>query len=392
MKRVCIIGSTGSVGLNTLKVIDDLAPEFQVVGLAARSSTGELASQVARYRPRQVALADESLLGQFRNDCKRAGVEAPETLLGREGLRRIGGMDEADIVVSAAVGAAGLEPTHAALAVGKIVALANKEAMVIAGELLRTTAQTNGGSLLPVDSEHNAIHQCLRAGQPREVRRLVLTASGGPFLNLPATEFASVTPEAALNHPTWKMGRRITIDSATLMNKGFEVIEARWLFDFPPSSIDIVVHPQSIVHSMVEFVDGAIIAQLGVADMRGPIQYALTYPDRVGSSVTPLDWTSLPPLEFRVPDTDRFPSLKLAYQAIAMGGTAPAVLNAADEIAVHAFLEHRISFTDLPRIIERVLESHSPAATETVEAVLEADRWARAVASKAVTSTHFPAL
>ncbi len=390
MKRVSIIGSTGSVGLNTLRVIDDLAPEFQVVGLAARSSTGELASQVARYRPRQVALADESLLGQFRNDCAAAGTEVPETLVGREGLRRIGGMDDADIVVSATVGAAGLEPTYAALRAGKIVALANKEAMVIAGELLRTTAQRNGGSLLPVDSEHNAIHQCLRAGRRQEVRRLVLTASGGPFLNLPATEFASVTPEAALNHPTWKMGRRITVDSATLMNKGFEVIEARWLFDFPPSSIDIVVHPQSIVHSMVEFVDGSIMAQLGVADMRGPIQYALTYPDRVGSSITPLDWTSLPPLEFQVPDTDRFPSLNLAYRAIAMGGTAPAVLNATDEVAVHAFLENRISFTDLPRIIERVLESHSPTATDTVEAVLEADRWARAVASEAVTSAHFP--
>ena len=391
MKRVSIIGSTGSVGLNTLRVIDDLAPEFQVVGLAARSSTGELASQVARYRPRQVALADESLLGQFRNDCAAAGTEVPETLVGREGLRRIGGMDDADIVVSAAVGAAGLEPTYAALDAGKVVALANKEAMVIAGELLRTTAQRNGGSLLPVDSEHNAIHQCLRAGKRQEVRRLVLTASGGPFLNLPATEFASVTPEAALNHPTWKMGRRITVDSATLMNKGFEVIEARWLFDFLPSSIDIVVHPQSIVHSMVEFVDGSIMAQLGAADMRGPIQYALTYPDRVGSSITPLDWTSLPPLEFRVPDIDRFPSVNLAYRAIAMGGTAPAVLNAADEVAVHAFLENRISFTDLPRIIERVLESHSPTATDTVEAVLEADRWARAVASEAVTSAHFPA-
>lgn len=390
MKRVSIIGSTGSVGLNTLRVIDGLAPQFQVVGLAARSSTRELASQVARYRPRQVALADESLLAQFRNDCAAAGAPVPETLVGREGMRRMGGMDDADIVVSAAVGAAGLEPTYAALEAGKIVALANKEAMVIAGELLRTTARRNGGSILPVDSEHNAIHQCLRAGQRQEVRRLLLTASGGPFLDLPASEFDRVTPEQALDHPTWKMGRRITVDSATLMNKGFEVIEARWLFGIGPDSIDIVVHPQSIVHSMVEFVDGSSVAQLGVADMRGPIQYALTYPDRLESSVPPLDWASLPPLEFRVPDTERFPSIKLAYRAIAMGGTAPAVLNAADEVAVHAFLEHRISFRDLPRIVEHVLESHAPAPTGTVEAVLEADLWARTVASEAVNSAQLP--
>jgi 1-deoxy-D-xylulose-5-phosphate reductoisomerase len=382
MKRVSIIGSTGSVGLNTLSVIDTLAPDFEVVGLAAHSSTRRLASQVARYRPLKVALVDESMVSQFENDCREAGAAVPETLVGREGLRELGGMEESDVVVSAAVGAAGLEPTHAALEAGKKVALANKEAMVIAGELLRSTAEANGGSILPVDSEHNAIHQCLRAGEAPEVRRLILTASGGPFLDLPASDFRGVTPDQALDHPTWKMGRRITIDSATLMNKGFEVIEAHWLFDIAPSSIDILVHPQSIVHSMVEFVDGSIVAQMGPADMRGPIQYALTYPERKPSAVPALDWTSIPSLEFRLPDTGRFPSVGLAYKAIEMGGTAPAVLNAADEVAVHAFLERKISFPEIPRIIESVLNRHTPSSIDSVEAVLKADRWARTAAAE----------
>ena len=382
MKRVTIIGSTGSVGLNTLKVIDYLNPQFQVVGLSARSSTAELVRQVERYRPLKVALADESLASQFQQECAQAGVSSPETLLGTEGLRQLGEMPECDIVVSAAVGAAGLEPTYAALRGGKKVALANKEAMVIAGELLRATAQMHGGSIIPVDSEHNAIDQCLRAGRHGEVRRLILTASGGPFLDREASEFDRITPEEALDHPTWKMGRRITVDSATLMNKGFEVIEARWLFDVAPASIDIVVHPQSIVHSMVEFVDGSIVAQMGAADMRGPIQYALTHPDRLQSSIPSLDPASLPALEFRKPDRDKFPAVGLAYRAIEMGGTAPAVLNAADEVAVHAFLEGRISFTDIPRIIEAVLDLHTPTETDSIEVVLEADRWARSAAEK----------
>jgi 1-deoxy-D-xylulose-5-phosphate reductoisomerase len=383
MKRVTIIGSTGSVGLNTLKVIDYLSARFQVVGLSARSSTAELARQVAQYRPLKVALADESMVSKFKQECAQAGVSTPETLVGTEGLRQLGEMPECDIVVSAAVGAAGLEPTHAALRAGKKVALANKEAMVIAGELLRSTAEQHGGSILPVDSEHSAIDQCLRAGRHPEIHRLILTASGGPFLDRKASEFDSITPDEALNHPTWKMGRRITIDSATMMNKGFEVIEARWLFDVTPDSIDVVVHPQSIVHSMVEFVDGSIVAQMGVADMRGPIQYALTHPDRLPSSIPSLDWASLPPLEFREPDRDKFPAVELAFRAIRMGGTAPAVLNAADEVAVNAFLEKRISFTDMPRIIKAVLDAHTPAQTDCIETVLDADRWARSAAEKA---------
>jgi 1-deoxy-D-xylulose-5-phosphate reductoisomerase len=309
--------------------------------------------------------------------CRRAGVGVDEILVGPEGLDRLASDPEADIIVSAAVGAAGLVPTYAALRAGKTVALANKEAMVIGGELLRRTARESGATLIPVDSEHNAIDQCLRSGRSHEVRRLILTASGGPFLRTSERDFDSVTPEEALAHPTWKMGPRITIDSATLMNKGLEVIEARWLFDLGPDRIDIVVHPQSIVHSMVEFVDGSVVAQMGTADMRGPIQYALTFPERLDGPTARLDWASLPPLEFHPPDRGRFPSIDLAYRAIAMGGAAPAVLNAADEVAVDLFLQGRIRFAEIPRIIERVLDKHRPRSADTVDEILEADSWAR---------------
>lgn len=385
MKRISIIGSTGSVGKNTLKVVDYLNGQLDVVGLAARSSIGALAAQVARYHPRMVAIGDDSLLDQFHQECRALGIQTPDVVGGARGLRSLAQANETDVVVSAAVGAVGLEPTYAALAAGKTVALANKEAMVVAGELLRKTADENGGVILPVDSEHNAIDQCLRSGHIREVRRLILTASGGPFLNRPSSEFADVTPEEALEHPTWKMGPRITVDSATLMNKGFEVIEARWLFDVAASSIDVVIHPQSVVHSMVEFVDGSVVAQLGSADMRGPIQYALTYPDRLPSSIPPLDWASMPALEFHLPDQDKFPAITMAYRALEMGGTAPAVLNAADEVAVRAFLERKIPFSDLPRIIEGVLDAHQPGPADSVTRVLEADRWARKCALAATT-------
>ena len=357
--------------------------QLDVVGLAARSSIGALAAQVARYRPRMVAIGDDSLLDPFHHECRALGIETPDVVGGARGLRSLAEASDTDVVVSAAVGAVGLEPTHAALAAGKTVALANKEAMVVAGELLRKTADENGGVILPVDSEHNAIDQCLRSGHIREVRRLILTASGGPFLNRPLSEFADVTPEEALDHPTWKMGPRITVDSATLMNKGFEVIEARWLFDVAASSIDVVVHPQSVVHSMVEFVDGSVVAQLGSADMRGPIQYALTYPDRLPSSIPSLDWTSMPALEFHLPDQNKFPAIAMAYRALEMGGTAPAVLNAADEVAVRAFLERKIPFSDLPRVIEGVLDAHQPGPADSVTRVLAADRWARKCALEA---------
>jgi len=280
------------------------------------------------------------------------------------------------------VGAAGLGPTYSAVAAGKTVALANKEAMVVAGELLRKTAEVAGANIIPVDSEHSAVDQCLRAGRRGEVHRLILTASGGPFRQTPAERFSTVTPEEALKHPTWQMGKRITVDSATLMNKGLEVIEARWLFDMSPSKIDIMVHPQSIIHSMVEFVDGSIVAQLGTADMRQPIQYALTYPERVVSPVAPLDWASAAKLEFSPPDRAKFPCIALAYRAIETGGTCPSVLNAADEIAVDAFLRREIAFTDIPKLINAALDAHQPGSGSSLDAVVEADRWAREFAKQ----------
>jgi 1-deoxy-D-xylulose-5-phosphate reductoisomerase len=305
-------------------------------------------------------------------------------LTGTEGLCKIASTPEVDTVVSGAVGAAGLFPTWAAVQAGKTVALANKESMVLAGELLSRTAGQTGATIIPIDSEHSALDQCLRSGLREEVRRLILTASGGPFRNTPVDLFDRITPEDALNHPTWRMGKRITIDSATLMNKGLEVIEARWLFDIPQQRIDILVHPQSIVHSMVEFVDGSVVAQLGTTDMRQPIQYALTYPKRMESCVPALDWKSLARLEFMIPDSDKFPCLRLAYSAIEEGGTAPAVLNAADEVAVQAFLERRIPFKGIPRLIEETLEAHSTKVEITFDNVLAADFWARQYAREIV--------
>jgi 1-deoxy-D-xylulose-5-phosphate reductoisomerase len=309
----------------------------------------------------------------------------PEVVTGQSGLRQIASAPQVDIVVSAAVGAAGLQPTYSAVAAGKTVALANKEAMVVGGELLRKTAERTGARLIPIDSEHSALDQCLRSGQRGEVRRLILTASGGPFRETPAEEFAKITPEEALKHPTWQMGKRITVDSATLMNKGLEVIEARWLFDIAPERIDIMVHPQSVVHSMVEFVDGSIVAQLGTADMRQPIQYALTYPDRLPSAVASLDWTMVPRLDFNPPDRKRFPCISLAYRAIEMGGTAPAVVNAADEVVVQAFLDKKLLFSDIPKIVADTLEAHTVQPADRLESVMEADAWARSHALSQVS-------
>jgi 1-deoxy-D-xylulose-5-phosphate reductoisomerase len=381
MTQLTIIGSTGSVGCNTLKVVEHLADRFKVFALSAHSSVKLLADQVAEFHPQVIALSDSARRDEFRLHCKRLGTRLPDIVIGEEGLREIASASEVDTVVSAAVGAAGLVPTYAAVAAGKSVALANKEAMVLAGELLSLVASRTGARIIPVDSEHSALDQCLRSGQRGEVQRLILTASGGPFRETPAHRLEHVTPEEALNHPTWKMGKRITIDSATLMNKGLEVIEARWLFDIPPERIDIMVHPQSIVHSMVEFTDGSTIAQLGTADMRQPIQYALTWPDRLEGCVPRLDWKDVSRLDFMPPDTEKFPCIGLAYRAIQLGGTAPAVVNAADEIAVAAFLAGQIPFTGIPRLIAEALnarESHS--AADSVDAILEADSWARAFA------------
>ncbi|HEY2385052.1 MAG TPA: 1-deoxy-D-xylulose-5-phosphate reductoisomerase, partial [Terriglobia bacterium] len=357
------------------------AGRFKVFALSAHSAIELLAEQVAAFRPAVVALSDPSRVDAFHRHCRERSVNTPDIVIGEEGLRAVAAASEADTVVSAAVGAAGLVPTYAAVAAGKTVALANKEAMVLAGELLSLVASQTGARIIPIDSEHSALDQCLRSGQRGEVHRLILTASGGPFRDTPAERLSSVTPAEALNHPTWKMGRRITIDSASLMNKGLEVIEARWLFDIPPERIDIMVHPQSIVHSMVEFTDGSTIAQLGTADMRQPIQYALTWPDRLESCVPRLDWKDVGRLDFMPPDTEKFPCIGLAYRAIQIGGTAPAIVNAADEIAVAAFLDGEIPFTGIPRLIEEALCARAAhTAADSVEAILDADLWARTFA------------
>lgn len=377
MKKLALIGSTGSIGENTLRVVEHLPEHFGVFALAVNSGVERLAEQAAAFHPKVVAISDKRRVDDFCRCCRDLRTAPPEVVTGDEGLRQITSASDVDIVVSAAVGAAGLRPTYSAVAAGKTVALANKESMVIGGELLRTTARKTGSQIIPVDSEHSAVDQCLRSGRAGEVKRLILTASGGPFRETPAEQFPKLTPEQALKHPTWQMGRRITIDSATLMNKGLEVIEARWLFDIPPGKIDIIVHPQSVIHSMVEFVDGSIVAQLGTADMRTPIQYALTYPDRLESSVAALDWTAISRLDFAPPDRAKFPCIGLAYQAIKMGGTAPAVVNAADEIAVGAFLERKIPFSDIPNVIAGALDSHHLQAADGLESILEADAWAR---------------
>ena len=385
MKSLAVIGATGSVGKNTLRVVEHLKDRFQIFALAAHSTVDLLAEQTAAFHPTVVAIGDPARVAQFRQRCTELRVPLPEVVTGQSGLRQIASASQVDIVVSAAVGAAGLQPTYSAVAAGKTVALANKEAMVVGGELLRKTAERTGARLIPIDSEHSALDQCLRSGQRGEVRRLILTASGGPFRETPAEEFATITPEEALKHPTWQMGKRITVDSATLMNKGLEVIEARWLFDIAPERIDIMVHPQSVVHSMVEFVDGSIVAQLGTADMRQPIQYALTYPERLPSAVASLDWTMVPRLDFNPPDRKRFPCISLAYQAIEMGGTAPAVVNAADEVVVQAFLDKKLLFSDIPKIVADTLEAHTVQPADRLESVMEADAWARSHALSQVS-------
>jgi 1-deoxy-D-xylulose-5-phosphate reductoisomerase len=377
MKRLAVVGSTGSIGQNTLRVVEHLSDRFKIFALAANSAVDRLAEQTAAFRPSVVAIAEARRAEEFRTRCVDLGISVPEIVTGEHGLRQIASATEVDIVVSAAVGAAGLEPTYSAVAAGKTVALANKEAMVLAGELLRQTASRTGARVIPVDSEHSAIDQCLRSGDHGEVRRLLLTASGGPFRETPREDFGGITPEQALRHPTWQMGKRITIDSATLMNKGLEVIEARWLFNIPPEKIDIMVHPQSVMHSMVEFVDGSVIAQLGTADMRQPIQYALTYPERLPSPVASLDWSAISRLDFAPPDRQKFPCLALAYKAIHMGGTAAAVLNAADEVVVEAFLNRKISFSVIPQVIDATLDAHDVQRADCLESILKADSWAR---------------
>jgi 1-deoxy-D-xylulose-5-phosphate reductoisomerase len=378
-RAVTVLGSTGSVGVQALDLIARFPERFEVVALSAGRNAELLSRQIETHRPRLVAIGEESGRSLLEASARRARCEI---VTGKEGLLAAASYPAADLVVAAVVGAAGLPATYEALKAGKIVALANKESLVMAGSLLQQTARDTGGRLLPVDSEHSAVHQCLRCCRSEEVRRIVLTASGGPFRTTPVEELAQATPEQALRHPVWDMGKKISIDSATLMNKGLEVIEARWLFDVEADRLDVVLHPQSIVHSMVEMVDGSVLSQMGVPDMRAPIQYALGYPERFAGPVEAPDLAALGPLEFFPVDRVRFPSLDLAYEALQAGGTAPAVLNAANEVAVHAFLSRRLDFPGIPRVVESVLERHRPVPVTSLASVLEADAWARGIAEE----------
>ncbi|OLC87465.1 MAG: 1-deoxy-D-xylulose-5-phosphate reductoisomerase [Acidobacteria bacterium 13_1_40CM_4_61_5] len=384
MKHLAILGSTGSIGRQCLAVVEALAERFRVVALAAGKNVETLAEQIERHEPDLVSVSDATRAEELAARLRDKGIPLPAIHHGREGMLAVGTHRQADLVVSAAVGVVGLEATYEALRCGKQVALSNKEVLVAAGELVMAAAARTGRELLPVDSEHNAIHQCLRGGARGEVRKLVLTASGGPFRKTPIAQLASVTPEQALAHPNWRMGNRITIDSATMMNKGFEVIEAHWLFGMRPEQIEVVIHPQSTIHSLVEFVDGSILAQLGPTDMRMPIQYALTYPERVASNQVRLDWPRLKRLDFAKVSTRRFPCLRLAREALKKGGASPCALNAADEVAVGAFLERRLPFLGIPQVIERVLARTPRMSFEKMDDVLAADSEARRMAREEV--------
>jgi len=385
MASLCILGSTGSIGRQTLSVVESLPAQFRILALAAGSNLDELLSQIERHHAELVSVATPQLADELSRRLRQKGIAPlPAIHHGREGMLAVGTHPHADIVVSAAVGVVGLEATFEAVKLGRTVALSNKEVLVAAGELVMAAAAKSGRALLPVDSEHNAVHQCLRAGTYPEVRRIVLTASGGPFRKTPLKALETVTPAQALAHPNWRMGNRITIDSATMMNKGFEIIEARWLFGVRPDQIDVVIHSQSTVHSMVEYVDGSVLAQLGPTDMRMPIQYALTYPQRVASNHVALDWAKLRRLDFERASTRRFPCLRLAREAMNKGGAWPCALNAADEIAVAAFLEQRLPFLGISEVIERVLSRTPGVHFENVDDVLAADAEARCQASEEV--------
>ncbi|HSE23920.1 MAG TPA: 1-deoxy-D-xylulose-5-phosphate reductoisomerase [Pyrinomonadaceae bacterium] len=384
-KGVAILGSTGSIGCNTLRVIESLqASRMRVVGLAAKNNVEKLADQIACHLPEVVSVETEQAAHELRAKLFERDVDLPRIVVGEEGLVEVATHADADCVVSATVGAIGFVPTLKALLAGKRVALANKETLVMAGELMTRAAQETGAELLPVDSEHNALHQCLRGEHPQEVRRIVLTASGGPFRTKSHHEMNQATVAEAMRHPTWSMGAKITIDSATLMNKGLEVIEAHWLFGFAPEQIDILVHPESVVHSMIELVDGSVIAQMGVTDMRHAIQYALTFPKRHSTPLPALDLTAISSLHFEAPDMDRFPCIALAYEALRAGGTLAAAMNAANEAAVAAFLHQRIKLTEIPLVIEAVMEKHSVLPVLDIETVLEVDKWARLAAAEEI--------
>lgn len=386
MKSVSILGSTGSIGCNTLKVIEHLG-DIRVVAMAAGRNMSKFAEQIARFQPELVSCENGACAETLERELHARDVQKPRIELNSDGLTNVATHPEAEMLVSATVGAVGFIPTLRAIEAGKRIALANKETLVMAGEIMTEAAAKSGAEILPVDSEHNAIHQCLRGETKREVRRLVLTASGGPFRTRSKCEMENATREEALAHPNWDMGEKITIDSATLMNKGLEVIEAKWLFGFDADQISVVVHPQSVIHSMVELIDGSIIAQLGVTDMKHPIQYALTYPERHPNVLPPLDITRIGELTFEEADVDRFPCLDLAYKALRAGGTMPAVLNAANEVAVQAFLDGKIGLTDIARINETVISAHEAVPAADIDTILEADSQARASATALLTGS-----
>ena len=377
VKGISILGSTGSIGCNALKVVECLSEQFRVVALGAGRNIETLAAQIERHLPELVSVETEESARALRAALFQRDVDLPRIVVGSEGLVDVATHTQADCVISATVGAVGFVPTLRALEAGKRVALANKETLVMAGELMTRAAKASGAELLPVDSEHNALHQCLRGEKRSEVRRLILTASGGPFRTRRREEMEAATVAEAMRHPTWSMGAKITIDCATLMNKGLEVIEAHWLFGFDADQISIVVHPESVVHSMIELIDGSIIAQMGVTDMRHAIQYALTYPERHPCQLPPLDLTKLSALHFEEPDEERFPAIALAYRALRTGGTLPAAMNAANEVAVDAFINGRISLNDIARVIEQVMNEHETEAVTDLDVVLRTDHSAR---------------
>ncbi|HEY0308565.1 MAG TPA: 1-deoxy-D-xylulose-5-phosphate reductoisomerase [Acidobacteriaceae bacterium] len=385
MKTIAILGSTGSIGNSTLSICESYPDRYRVASLAAGRNIDAAFAQCQKWRPSLISMATEELAAELRTRLHAAGNTATEVVYGTAGTVKVATLPEVDFVVSAIVGVAGLEATYAAVCAGKTMGLANKECLVTAGEIIIAAAREHNVALLPIDSEHNAVHQCMRGGAQNEVKQVWLTASGGPFRELPLAEFDKITVAQALNHPTWKMGRRITIDSATLMNKGFEVIEACRLFDLPASRVQVTVHPQSTVHSLVEYIDGSILAQISVTDMRLPILYALSYPERVASSLT-FDMKALGHLDFSQPDLAKFPCLRLAYEAAETGGTACVALNAADEVAVAAFLEGRISFNGIARTIEAVLARTPAGHPTTIAGVLQADADARLLAREVATN------
>ncbi len=391
MKRIAILGSTGSIGKSTLSIVESFPERFSVVSMAAGSNVELAFEQARRWRPQLISMASAEAANELSDGLKRGGLSsAVQVTHGSAGAVAVATHPEADFVVSAIVGVAGLEATYEAVKAGKTIGLANKECLVAAGELITAEARRQGKPLLPIDSEHNAIHQCMRGGRRNEVERIWLTASGGPFLNTPRSEFDHITVEQALNHPTWKMGQRITIDSATLMNKGFEVIEACRLFDMPAGQISVLVHPQSTIHSLVEFVDGSLLAQLSVTDMRLPILYALTYPDRIASELR-FPVQELRRLDFAPPDLEKFPCLRLAYQAVQEGGAKTIALNAADEVAVAAFLEGSIGFLDIAATIEAIVRETSARPPESIAEVLEEDATARRKARQRIQQSSLRA-